>query len=370
MSWSNAHSKSEALAACAHQAARQGRADEARRLFIEAAEAEQLALDQIGRDKPRTLGIIAISAAALFYKGGDLARAGQVAHKMSAEPALPAFAHEELKSLLQAIWNEQARDGSGIEFAPGEVVVSVKGGQVVTGGAPLDLIVSKVQDIQSIYYRTVEMLKGMPHRTKGPVAKDIQDRYRPWLFQTVPGSYQFIVAVQKPQQHELFPSDNPEPELLTETFLSIVKAGAGDAATMEQIVPDPTYRKTLLKLTQNLAPTGKTFEAIAFRGPSDASSVVLTYDTRKHIRDQLRPPRDTNAPSTDEVITGVLRAVDLEKDWLEVVRPEGDAVKVKNVGEVVDDLIGPMVNHRVNVTVRKSGHPKPKYQFVDIESDE
>jgi hypothetical protein len=370
MSWSDAHSRSEALAAGAHQAARDGHSEESRRLFIEAAEAEQLALDQIGSDKPRTLGIIAISATALFYKGGDLTRAGQLAHKMSAEPALPPFAHQELRGLLQAIWNEQAQDESGIAFAPGQVVVSVKGGQVVTGGAPLDLIVSKVQDIQSIYYRTVEMLKGMPHRTKGPVAKEIQDRYKPWLFQTVPGSYQFIVAVQKPQQQELFPSGDPEPELLTETFLSIVKAGAGDALSMEHVVPDPTYRKTFLKLTQNLAPTGKTFDSIEFKGPSDASGVMLTSETRKKIRDHLRPSPETSAPSTEEVITGVLRAVHLEKDWLEVVRAEGHAVKVTNVGEVVDDVIGPMVNHQVKVTVRKAGRLKIKYEFIDIESDE
>lgn len=370
MTWSDSHKKSEEAAANAHQAVRRGNVEEARRLFIEAAEAEQLALNQIGSEKTRTLGIIAISAAALFYKGGDLGRASQLAHRMSAEPALPPFAHHELRGLLQAIWNEQAQDESGIAFAPGQVVVSVKGGQVVTGGAPLDLIVSKVQDIQSIYYRTVEMLKGMPHRTKGPVAKDIQDRYKPWLFQTVPGSYQFIVAVQKPRQQELFPTGDPEPELLTETFLSIVRAGASDALALEQVVPDPAYRKTLLKLTQSLAPTGKTFDSIEFRGPSDTSSVMLTTETRKRIRDHLLPPSPSGLPPIEDVITGVLRAVHLEKDWLEVVQTEGNAVKVTRVGEVVDDLIGPMVNHRVKVTVRKLGRLRSKYEFLDIESDE
>lgn len=370
MSWSDAHSKSEALAASAHQAARAGNMEDSLRLFIQAAEAEQLALDQIGSDKPRTLGIIAISAAALFYKGGDLVRASKVAHKMSAEPALPSFAHQELRGLLQAIWNQQAQDESGIAFAPGQVVVSVKGGQVVTGGAPLDLIVSKVQDIQSIYYRTVEMLKGMPHRTKGPVAKEIQDRYKPWLFQTVPGSYQFIVAVQKPAQQELFPLGDPEPEILTKTFLSIVKSGSSDALNMENVVPDPAYRKTFLKLTQNLAPTGRTFESIEFKGPSETSGVILTSETRQQIRDYLRPAPEADTPSSEEVITGVLRAVHLEEDWLEVVPSQGKAIKVTRVGEMVDDVIGPMVNHQVRVTVQRAGRAKIKYEFIDIESDD
>lgn len=370
MTWSDAHRKSEDFAARAHEALRAGRSDEARQLFIAAGDAEHQALEQISADKTRTLGIIAISAISLFYKGGDLVRAEQLAHKMAAHPALPSFAHMELRGLLQAIWNEQAQAESGIAFAPGQVIVSVKGGHILTGGAPLDLIVSKVQDIQSIYYRTVEMLKGLPHRAKGPVAKEIQERYKPWLFQTVPGSYQFIVAVQKPLQQELFPSGDPEPELLTETFLSIVRAGADDVGSLEKIVPDPSYRKTLLKLTQNLAPTGKAFDSIEFKGPSDSSAVMLTTDTRKQIRDHLRPPSEPGAASSEEVVSGVLRAVHLEKDWLEIVRSEGPSIKVTDVGEVVDDVIGPMVNHRVRVTVRRSGRIRPKYAFIDIESDE
>ncbi|WP_332658651.1 hypothetical protein [Brevundimonas sp.] len=370
MTWSEAHLESERLAAEAHRATRNGDVDEARRLFLLAAENEHAALASIGPDKPRTLGIVAVSATALFYKGGDYDRAEQLAHRMAATTGLPTFAHQELCGLLQAIWNEKAQAESGIAFAPGQVVVSVKGGNIVTGGAPLDLIVSKVQDIQSIFYRTAEMLKGMPLRMKGPPSKEIQDKYRPWLFQTVPGSYQFIVAVQKPVQQELFPSPDPEPELLTDAFLAIVKAGASDAVSLDQFVPDPMYRKTLLKLTQNLAPTGKTFESIEIRSASDSSGVVLTAESRKQIREYLRPPADSDAEPAEEVVTGVLRAVHLEKDWLEVVPTQGPTVRVTNVGEVVDDVIGPMVNHEVRVTVRRGSGLKPKYSFVDIEADE
>lgn len=373
MSWSEAHSGSEQLATAAHQALREKRSDDARKLFLQAAELEQEALRLIGDGRPRTLGIVAVSATALYYKGGDLARAEQLAHQMAAVPALPAFAQSELRNLLQSIWNEQAQAEAGISFVPGQVVVSVKGGQVVTGGAPLDLIVSKVQDIQSIFYRTAEMLKGLPHRIKGPPTKDVQDKYKPWLFQSVPGSYQFIVAVQKPTQQELFPSGDPEPELLTDTFLSIVKAGATDAPSLDKIVPDAAYRKTFLKLTQNLAPTGKTFESIEIRGTTESSGVTLSSDSRKQIRDYLRPPTSkAEAESSEEVIFGVLRAVDLEKDWLEVLNPSGAQIKVSSVGEVVDDVIGPMVNHRVKVTAhtKVTASGIKVYSFIDIESDD
>lgn len=368
MSWSEAHKESELYAIQAHEAARNGDVGAAQQLFVLAADNEAAALQAIDSDKPRTLGIIAISAAALYYKGREFDRAAQIAHQYAARGDLPAFAKQELRNLLQAIWNEQAQKESGIAFAPGQVVVSVKGGQVVTGGAPLDLIVSKVQDIQSIFYRTAEMLIGRPFRAKGPPSKDIQDKYRPWLFQTVPGSYQFIVAVQKPEQQELFPSGDVEPERLTETFLSIVQAGASDPESLDRIVPDASYRKTLLKLTQNLAPTGKAFESIELRGPSDLTPIVLTTESRKHIREHLRPPAVTSN-LTEEVISGVLRAVHLEKDWLEIVPSSGPALKVTSVGEVVDDVIGPMINHAVKVTVRRDPKRPTTYSFVDIEMD-
>ena len=77
MSWSEAHRRSEHLATEAHQAVREGRLDDARAFFVQAAKEEEAALDTIGTGRPRTLGIIAISATALFYKGGELQQAEQ-----------------------------------------------------------------------------------------------------------------------------------------------------------------------------------------------------------------------------------------------------------------------------------------------------
>jgi hypothetical protein len=68
--------------------------------------------------------------------------------------------------LLQAIWNEQAQKEAGVSFVSGQVVVSVKGGQVVTGGAPLDLILGKVHIVENLFYRTAEFLKSVPLREK------------------------------------------------------------------------------------------------------------------------------------------------------------------------------------------------------------
>jgi len=224
---------------------------------VQAATAEMRAFESIGADKPRTLGVTGVSAVSLWYKAGRLDEADQLAHRAAAIGAMPAFAVGELRTLLQAIWNEQAQKEAGVSFVSGQVVVSVKGGQVVTGGAPLDLILGKVQIVEKLFYRTAEFLKSLPLRKKGPPSREIQERCRPWLFQSVPGSYQFSVAIQKPPQGELFPSGEPEPELLTETFLSILRAAGEDPVeALKSVVPKDDYRETFLKMTRNLSPWG------------------------------------------------------------------------------------------------------------------
>lgn len=372
MSWAEHHRESERLASEAEATARRGDRAGAKSLYAKAAQAEFVALSFVGPDKPRTLGITAVSTAALWYHAGDLQEAARVSHYASTLPALPAFASAELRTLLQAIWNETAQSDAGLTFASGQVLVSVKGGQVITGGAPLDLIVDKVQTIQSLFYRTAEYLQELPLRKKGPPSKELQERCHPWIFQSVPGSYQFAVAVQKPAQAELFPGEDPEPEILTEKFLSILKAIAEDPEDgLRKEVSKEDYRLTFLKMTRNLSPTGKTFDQMEIRGAGDRTAVVLSPSSRKLISDTLKGPSTPIGAQIDRpdsiLLTGVLRALDLDDDWLDIF-VDGKTKRVKGVGEAVDDLIGPMVNHEVNVRVRPG--PRSSLLFIDIEQDE
>ena len=185
MSWTVHHRESERLASEADAALRLGDRAAAKDLYAKSAVAEATALTFVGAEKPRTLGITAVSAASLWYHAGNLQEAERAAHGALVLAGLPAFATVELRTLLQSIWNEAAQQDAGLTFVPGQVLISVKGGQVMHGGAPLDLIVEKVQNVQSIFYRTAEYIQSLPLRKKGPPSKDIQERCRPWIFQRI-----------------------------------------------------------------------------------------------------------------------------------------------------------------------------------------
>jgi hypothetical protein len=366
MTWATLHEESERLAIEASLAVRSRRHESALSLYRRAAELEREAYKQLDTSKVRTRGITAVSAVALCYKASDFNAAEQLAYTLLADSSLPEFARDEIRNLVQAIWTENAKLKAGVSFVPGQVLVSVKGGEVVTGGAPLDLIVDKVQTIQSMFYRTIEFLNGMSHRRVGRPSKELQESCRPWLFQSPPGSYQFSVAIQKPKQPDFF-SNEIEPERIAQHFLEIVGASAShDKEALEKIVPDESYRDTFLKLARNLAPTGKTFEKLEIRGSGDARSLSLDADSRTSINAHLRERNflEKLSPKERVELRGTLRAVHLDKDWLELL-VDGKSIHVEGLQDTVDDVIGPMVNR--SVIVRASRETEKKFRFVDIE---
>ena len=171
---------------------------------------------------------------------------------------------------------------------------------------------SKVQTIQSIFYRAIEHLQGVSHRRAGPPSKDLQDSCRPWLFQSAPGSYQFSVAIQQPVQTDFF-KEGVEPSRVAQHFLEIISATTdGEGERLANLVEDKDYRTTFLKLARNLAPTGKTFEQIDLRGSGEIKSLSLNTESRNTINSQLKKitylPPDQALPA--EELFGTLRAVD------------------------------------------------------------
>jgi hypothetical protein len=369
VTWIQHHTTSERLAADAEVAARRSDVALAQDLYRQAGEAEEQALADLEPAKSRTLGISAVSAVSLYYKAAQFQTSERVAYRWLASEYLPSFAAEQLRGLLQSVWSEQIRLRANVRFAPGQVIVSVKGGQVVEGGAPLDLIVEKVQTVQALFYRTAEFLRDVPHRKRGAPTNDIRETCRPWLFQTSPGSYQFAVAVQEASQPGLFDADEPRPKEVADKFLSILRASAeAPQEELPLLVPNPDYRSTFLKLTRSLAPTGKSFSQLEVRSATQTHAVTLRPSTRAVVSEAIRAARPSLANGDEHLtIKGLLRAVHLDQDWIEVTE-DADHVRIDQVGEVVDDVIGPMVNRSVLVHVTRDD--RGKFHFRDIETNE
>jgi hypothetical protein len=360
MSWSDLHRTSSDLAFRAAQMRRYSRSD-AEGLYRQAAQLEIEALDSLGLEKTRTRGIIGVSAASLLFKGREFERAEELALQLL-NGRLPSEARIQLQSVLQAVWNETAKTETDVNFLPGEVIVSISGGEVVTGGAPLDLILSKVQTVQNLFYRTVEYLSSMPLRTRGGPSAEVKDYCRPWLFQAPAGSYQFAIAVQGPRQADFF-KEQVRPQEVTDRFLDIVQASAsGSEEHLEAVVRDEDYRTAFVKLTRNLAPTGRNVERVRIYSYDNPKEVNLSQDARHYAAAYIAASIPPDGESTRDKVKGVLRALDLDRNWIEL-EVDGRHQRINGLKNALDDVIGPMVNKAVLVEVNRRGK---RLDFIDI----
>lgn len=378
MSWAMYHTLSENHASQAEIASGEGNLSTAILHYRLAAEQETTALAQLDASKIRTIAITIVSAASLWFKAREYEQAEALVYQGLANSSMPTFALKQLKELLQAIWKEQALTQSNIQFTEGEVIVAVSGGEVLIGGAPMDLIQRKVDEVGRIFFRTIEMLLNQPFRRRGAPSPEIQEQFRPWLLQVPAGSYQFAVRVERPRQMPLFPDSVPqlEVEQISRKVLEIVQVSTNDPeGRLVDIVPNSDYRTTFLKLARNLAPVshGKTFNKIELRSAQDTTlrPVVLIPEDRETLNQVIRKVQfeqlKADEHREEEELKGVLRGLQLDQDWLEisVADDERGTIKIHNAGDAIDDVVGPMVNQRVIVTAVK--RTNGTYVFRDIQ---
>lgn len=107
MSWNEHHSISEDYAIRAELAIKNSDYKTAIELFRNAAEQETLALSEIDPAKNKTLGIIVLSAASLWFKAGDFRQAERLVCHWLETDLLPPFSIDQLQTVLQSVWNER-----------------------------------------------------------------------------------------------------------------------------------------------------------------------------------------------------------------------------------------------------------------------
>lgn len=368
MTWLEQHRLSERYASDAQVAKLRGEYEQAQELYAIAAQHEERALREIAPEKLRTYGVTAVSAVALRFKAAEFSEAKVLSYHCLASERLPEFASRQIEDMLQSIKTEQAR----IPLNDSQILVSLKGGEILYGGAPLDLIIEKHQKMRSMIYRTAEYLKKVPHRRRGEPSKEIREAYRPWVFQAEPGSYQFTLSVQENKQLklDLFDIEELPSKRIIEELSHILQAcsEAPDEGLLK-IVPEDDYRLSFLKLARDLTPTvnGKEFTRLDIQTSTAPRPLVLTLNTRHAIDEVIRAATQPSPEEREEEVRGVLRALHLDDDWLQVMQEDGKNVTIRRAGEEIDDRIGPMVNHSVVVRVAKSGS---SLRFLDIELDE
>src|SRR5206468_4443574 len=112
---------------------------------------------------------------------------------------------------------------------------------------------------------------------------------------------------------------NLNPQDITDKFLDIMQATTADTTErLEQVVDREDYRDAFVKLTRSLSPTGRSYDRVRIYSYDNPKEVTLSADARTYTNDYIAGSMPTALEAHKDTVIGVLRALDLDRDWLEV----------------------------------------------------
>lgn len=346
------HTAAQEISVRAASLLAQGRAQEAQSLFAEAARHEADALASVPSDKTRTRSILSVSVASLLYKADLLDEAERAIFRDLAPGDLDAWADTQLRELLIVVADERLLKTTLARRYSGEsITFSLRGGEIGAGTGPLDLILEKAAGFRSLLNRMAEWVGKYELRRHGPPPKELQDLIEARATEPAASSYRMEIRLTEPIQGTLFESPRvPPAELSNQLFNFLECVTTGTAEDIKKSVPEPDYRKALLQLTRNIVPTGKRIKEIGIyrKKHNRLQSIYLTDALPPKIREAI--PRHEPLTEKHASYRGVLRALHLDKNWLTLTLENDSQITCDTVPEMLDDVVGPMVNNRVLVT--------------------
>lgn len=370
----DAHRSAETLLTEGELLERRGQETDALERFLLAAESEATAFLHIPVARPKTRALIAISAVSLFLRAKAYEQAIRHAHLYLSDGQIASLAQDRLEDLLEeARWAQAAQS---ISYTLGEdaFVVSMRGSETNAGLARIDTVALKLQQIEKYVHRVCEYVVGLPFRAKGSVPQAIQNICHVMVTEPSYGSFQFGVRFmtdQRPQQLSHFPEppafEVVSPAQVSQAFFGILESVTTiEPGAIKDQIQDEQYREVLVKLVRNLVPDGQNIHEIEIRrvAGDEPASALLTPHVGRAIEQYLSLGRKRTI--RESVRTGVLRALDLDRGWIELGEEGAKDHQRCYIEEhkVFDDVVGPLVNRRVRVPGYMKGR---QFILIDIE---
>lgn len=362
------HQEAQSAAQQAEACLRAGELYRARAFYAKAAAAEARALEAVPAAKPRTFSILAVSVVALWYKARAYDEAEAAAFRALAAEQTSERARGQLRELLEATWNERSLLEQGLNAASDRLIVSLTGGQVGYGSAPLGLAVQAQNAMSSLVTRIAEWLGGFPLRRRGAPSPDLLAVFQLRIGTAQPGSYKFAIDLAGSEQPELLGSRVKVSDV-ADKVMDFIDGAVGRPDDLERWIPDVEYRTTLLQLLHGTAPNGKNYAELGVcrQGPDVEPRLLLVdREARERIARCIRREQATDEHVGGE-IRGVLRALNLDQSWLIIVDDEAKPTRCSTPHGMLDDVIGAWVNSRVIV---RGKWVSGEFVATDVQPDE
>jgi len=350
---------------------KQGKEEKAKELFQKALVLEQEAAEKlyISKEVEPTRSILYRSAASLAFHVGDYETADRlVANGLAGYP--PPEIKEELKNLYEDINFERHLSSKGLLIDKNQWMMSLSGDAISYGGTAAEQLLTRVDKLTNIFYRTVERLLDVPYREHGGVNKSIKNAYGLYINAFSPGSFSVSFQVGKPDPQmkmfsELKELKKIEPdEIVDEIFDCFEMIENEEPTKLKERIGEEAYFENFVALTKQIAPDGNNVKMVGFtsiRGGKDRP--VALRKKRADIGDKPQKENidDSKIEQTLVTLSGTLRHADSPLSgkfgYVKLTEKERKITHdIKVPKSIMKDVVQPFFEEDVTVKVTKKNN--------------
>lgn len=330
-----------------------GNVNRARDLYRDAFEKERQAAEALHNrfDLEPTRSVLFRSAAALALDSGDHRSAEKmIALALIGNP--PIEIAEELRDLMENVYLQRHLEIRGVDLKPHEFQFSIAGKSIGHGLVESDVFVSRVQDVQKMFYRTAERKAQRPFRERGRPDRQFIKHFGTWL--SVPRRASFAVTFRVGHMAQLtLPGLGPDPaESIITEVLDCLEVLCGDAPDeIEQRIPDLSYRRNFVALARRLAPDGKDVTTVGFTASVGATERRVALTRPGH---EILPREPVGKNKTEALVTvqGTLKfanSLKSDRNAIKLVDEQGTVHEIIVPVGYMDDIVRPLWDSDVRV---------------------
>jgi len=373
------HPKAMDLAEEAFQFQRLGDNDRAKELFLLALALEQEAamlLPPTEESEP-SRSILFRSAASLAYNGEKYETAERlIAHGLIGFP--PLEIQEELKDLYEDINFKRHLKAHGITLSKNQWVMTIHGNATSFGGTLVEPLMTRVENITTLFYRTIERLLGVDYRVSGSTKKEIKDAYGLYVNAFAPSSFAVSFQIGTPRsQMLLFVDDQPketiEPDFVVDELMKCLELWENKSAEdLKDWIQDETYYQNFVGIAKQIAPDGDDVKLVGFKAIREGKEKPLTLrKSPQQVRETFNITKVAEKQSSRVELRGVLRFASspLSKSFGTVHLLDAETAHqhiIKVPIAIMKDVVKPFYEERVIIVAFRKGN---KLILDDISPD-
>ncbi len=372
------HEQAMDLAEEAFSFQRRGNAALAVSLFLQALTLEKQAASVFpaNQDSEPSRSILYRSAAALAYHAQDYEQAEQlIACGLSGYP--PIEIKNELRALHDDVTFRQHVGAKGIELAENQMDMTLWGNATGYGMIYVDLLLKRVDQIKTIFYRTTERLLKVPYRVTGKPYKWIIEAYSLYLNAFFPSSFGISFSIGQPFEQLLLPlSDFPVEKvsstaIIDEVITCFDLLQNNELDILQKRIKNEDYYQNFVGMVRQVAPDGN---AIKVLGLTSKNSEVALRRTREQIPSprHLLEGESENESRNFITLEGILKVANsLDNDGKNGIVKLFDVNQKKSFSirvplNQMQDVVQPYFEEYVVIIAYKRGN---KIYFEDIKND-